>query len=189
YQPFVVQKGIPVRWTIKAKAEDLNGCNNPVTIPKYNIQKKLVPGDNVIEFTPSEEGNITYTCWMGMISSNIKVVSNLSKVSEQDLQQADSRGNSSPLSGGGSCCAASANATRFYGGRVPTDDIQVAKVVNGVQEVTIKVNDQGYSPAAVILQRGLKTKIKFNPEKINSCNYVVTFPEYNGQLDLSKGLH
>jgi sulfite exporter TauE/SafE/copper chaperone CopZ len=187
YQPFVVQKGIPVRWTIKARAEDLNGCNNPVTIPKYNIQKKLVPGDNVIEFTPSEEGNITYTCWMGMISSNIKVVSNLSKISEQDLQQADSSGNSSPLSSGGSCCSASANATRFYGGRVPTDDIQVAKVVNGVQEVTIKVNDQGYSPAAVILQRGLKTKIKFNPEKINSCNYVVTFPEYNGQLDLSKG--
>ncbi len=186
YQPFVVQKGIPVRWTIKAKAEDLNGCNNPVTIPKYNIQKKLVPGDNVIEFTPAEEGTITYTCWMGMISSNIKVVSDLSKVSAEDLKQAES-GSNDLLSGGGGCCADSAKATRFLSGRVPTDDIQVAKVVGGIQEVTVTVNDQGYSPAAVILQKGLKTKIKFNPEKINSCNYVVTFPEYNGQLDLSQG--
>ncbi len=186
YQPFVVQKGVPVRWIIKAKAEDLNGCNNPVTIPKYNIQKKLVPGENVIEFTPAEEGTITYTCWMGMISSNIKVVSDLSKVSVEDLKQAESGGNGL-LSGGGGCCADSAKATRFLSGRVPTGDIQVAKVVDGIQEVTVTVNDQGYSPAAVIVQKGLKTKIKFNPEKINSCNYVVTFPEYNGQLDLSQG--
>lgn len=187
YQPFVVQKGIPVRWIIKAKAEDLNGCNNPVTIPQYNIQEKLVPGDNVIEFTPDKEGTITYTCWMGMISSYIKVVPDLSKVTQQDLDKVSSDSNNSQFSGGGSCCAASANATRFRDGRVPTDDIQVAKIVNGLQEVTITVNDQGYAPAAIIMQRGVKTKIKFNPEKINSCNYAVIFPEYQGQLDLSKG--
>jgi len=87
YQPFVVQKGIPVRWIIKAKAEDLNGCNNPVTIPKYNIQKTLVPGDNVIEFTPKEEGNKTYTCWMGMIRSNIKVVDNINNVNINAIKQ------------------------------------------------------------------------------------------------------
>jgi plastocyanin domain-containing protein len=88
---------------------------------------------------------------------------------------------------GGGCCAASANATRFQSGRVPTDDIQIAKIVGGIQEVNIKVNDQGYSPAAVILQRGVKAKIKFITEKLNSCNYVVVFPEYQGQLDLSHG--
>lgn len=102
YTPIVVQKGIPVKWTITAKASDLNGCNNPVTIPKYNIEKKLVPGDNVIEFTPNEEGNITYTCWMGMISSNIKVVSDISKVSEKDVQQLNN--GSGLASGPGGCC-------------------------------------------------------------------------------------
>jgi sulfite exporter TauE/SafE/copper chaperone CopZ len=85
YAPIVVEKGIPVKWTIKADESELNGCNNPVTIPKYNIVKKLVPGDNVIEFTPEEEGNITYTCWMGMISSNIKVVDNISNVNIDDV--------------------------------------------------------------------------------------------------------
>ena len=74
YAPITVQKGIPVKWIIEADKDDLNGCNNPVTIPKYNIQKSLVPGENIIEFTPKEEGTITYTCWMGMISSTISIV-------------------------------------------------------------------------------------------------------------------
>ncbi len=81
YSPIVVQKGIPVKWTITVEKGDLNGCNNPVTIPEYDLQKELVIGDNLIEFTPESEGNILYTCWMGMIRSNITVVSDLSKVS------------------------------------------------------------------------------------------------------------
>lgn len=88
YSPIVVQKGIPVKWTIKAQDADLNGCNNPVTIPRFDIEKTLVPGDNLIEFTPTEEGDIVYTCWMGMISSNIKVVADVSKVSVEDVQGA-----------------------------------------------------------------------------------------------------
>lgn len=74
YDPITVQKGIPVKFIINAKQEELNGCNGEVIIPKYNIQKQLVPGENVIEFTPEEEGNIPYSCWMGMIRSNIQVV-------------------------------------------------------------------------------------------------------------------
>ena len=187
YQPFIVQKGIPVRWTIKATADDLNGCNNPVTIPKYNIQKQLVPGDNLIEFTPDSSGNITYTCWMGMISSNIKVVDDLSQISQKDVDQVNNSSSSGGITGGAGCCAASAQATRFYGGRIPTDDLHIAKIKDGVQEVSITVNDQGYAPAAVVLQRGVKARLVFIPEKLNSCNYAVYFPEYQAQLDMSKG--
>ncbi|MGO9310377.1 MAG: sulfite exporter TauE/SafE family protein, partial [Spirochaetia bacterium] len=61
YHPFIVQDGIPVRWIVNAKAEDLNGCNNPLTVPQYGIRKQLVPGDNLIEFTPDRDGTITYT--------------------------------------------------------------------------------------------------------------------------------
>lgn len=182
YYPIVVQKGVPVRWIIQARAEDLNGCNNPLTVPSYGITKQLKPGENIIEFTPNQEGKITYTCWMGMISSYIKVVPDLKKVSDQELNETQDQGY-----GGGSCCAAGAQATRFAGGRIPTDDITVAKIVNGRQEVTVTVNDQGYAPAAIVLQRGVKTIIRFNPERLNSCNYLVQFPEYQGQLDLSKG--
>lgn len=87
YDSIVVQKGIWVKWTIKADESELNGCNNPVTIPKYNIVKKLVPGDNVIEFMPQEAGDINYTCWMGMINGYIKVVDNLEEVDIDRLKR------------------------------------------------------------------------------------------------------
>lgn len=188
YTPIVVQKGIPVKWTIKVGEGDLNGCNNPLTIPKYNYEIELVVGDNLIEFTPTEEGNITYTCWMGMIRSNIKVVSDVSEVSSNEVNQVvleqeklslDNSGSSA-----GSCCAAGANATEFANGNIPTDEIVVAKIENNQQVVTVTVNDYGYSPAVVVLQKGVEAKIVFNDEKLNSCNDVVVFPEYQGQLDL-----
>jgi sulfite exporter TauE/SafE len=81
YSPITVQKGIPLRWTIIAEKENLNQCNNAITIPKLNIIRKLSVGENVIEFTPQEEGQIIYTCWMGMIKSSITVVSDLSTIS------------------------------------------------------------------------------------------------------------
>ncbi len=80
YSPIVVQKGIPVRWNIIADAQNINGCNETLIVPQYNIQEKLEPGDNIIEFIPDKDGNIPYSCWMGMIRSNIEVVSDITKV-------------------------------------------------------------------------------------------------------------
>ncbi len=73
YAPITVKKGIPVKWIINADTQNINGCNNEILIPKYNISKQLVPGENVIEFTPTEAGTIPYSCWMGMIRSQITV--------------------------------------------------------------------------------------------------------------------
>ncbi len=182
YPRIIVQKGIPVKWNMKANAQDINGCNGTIDIPKYNIEKKLQAGDNIIEFTPDESGNIPYSCWMGMIRSNIKVVDDVSKVSSSDLSQASGSGSTGGILGGGGCCGAT--PTKSANGKIPTDNIQVAKVQDGQQEVTVTVNDQGYSPAAVVLQKGVKAKIKFNTERLSSCNAIVVFPEYQGQLNL-----
>ena len=73
YEPISVKAEIPVKWTIHADAEDITGCNNTILIPAYNIEKPLEPGDNLIEFTPEESGTISFSCWMGMISSQITV--------------------------------------------------------------------------------------------------------------------
>lgn len=83
FPAIVVQKGIPVKWIIKADASQLNGCNNALTIPKYQINKSLTVGANEIQFTPRETGEIVYTCWMGMIKSKITVVADLTKVGLQ----------------------------------------------------------------------------------------------------------
>ena len=100
YTPIVVQKGIPVRWVIQATNSDLNGCNREMIIRKYGITKKLVPGDNVIEFTPDQEGTIPYTCWMGMISSTITVVADINDASSIPSSNPSYPGGSS---GGGAC--------------------------------------------------------------------------------------
>lgn len=74
YEPITVKKGIPVKWIINVPAEKLNGCNNEIIIPKYNIDVKLKIGENIIEFTPYEKGIVNYSCWMGMINSTITVI-------------------------------------------------------------------------------------------------------------------
>ncbi|HVI42897.1 MAG TPA: sulfite exporter TauE/SafE family protein [Anaerovoracaceae bacterium] len=82
YEPIVVQKGIPVQWNIQADASDINGCNNRIVVPEYNLEKQLEPGDNMIEFTPDKSGVVRYSCWMGMIRSQITIVDDLSDPSQ-----------------------------------------------------------------------------------------------------------
>ncbi len=74
YPDIVVKKGVPVKWVLNVSPENLNGCNNEIIIGEYGIQQKLVAGENIIEFTPTETGNFRYSCWMGMIRATITVV-------------------------------------------------------------------------------------------------------------------
>jgi sulfite exporter TauE/SafE/copper chaperone CopZ len=110
YAPITVQKGIPVRWTIRVSQNDLNGCNNPVVISRFNLQKELAPGDNVIEFTPEETGTIPYSCWMGMIRSSITVVDDISSPQAAAAALTESARGPDGAAGaaGGSCCSGSA---------------------------------------------------------------------------------
>lgn len=80
YEPITVQKGLPVKWIVQAEANQINGCNNAIIVPKYNLQKRLTPGDNIIEFTPTESGTVGYSCWMGMIRSKITVVDDITAI-------------------------------------------------------------------------------------------------------------
>lgn len=73
YPEITVKKGIPVKWILSAKAEDIGGCNQVLVIPSYNIEVYLHPGDNIINFTPTDSGVIPYSCSMGMINSQINV--------------------------------------------------------------------------------------------------------------------
>ena len=186
YKPIVVQKGIPVKWTIRATADNLNGCNEKIIIPSLGIEKKLVSGDNLIEFTPGDVGTVSYTCWMAMISSQIFVVDNLDSPSVAELG-AQTPGNALALSnlGAGGCCGVTPQG--FAGGKIPTGKIQLAQIKDGVQELVIDVDDAGYSPAVSVVQAGIPVRITFNAKKLSGCNSTVVFPEYNGALRLNQG--
>ncbi|MDA8410396.1 MAG: sulfite exporter TauE/SafE family protein [Treponema sp.] len=256
YMPFYVQAGIPVRWIIRIKAEDITGCNRTVVVPAYRIRKDLKPGDNIVEFTPTKAGVVPYSCWMGMIRSAFGVVPDLSKVksslegpaqgggqgggataSTASLNLPSSAGgegalaaaNSSLASAGngaasgngtsgngtaggptdlaaalaipqvgaaggpagagaaGGCCCGGGAGAGASGAGLDLSTIGIPTIRNGIQEITIKVDANGYRPAAIVLQKGMKAIIHFTPVQLSGCNSVVFFPELNGALDLARG--
>ncbi len=74
YKPnkFTIKKDIPVKWIIDSK--DSGSCAASISMPKKNIRKNLKPGENIIEFTANEAGDLTFTCAMGMYSGKFTVV-------------------------------------------------------------------------------------------------------------------
>jgi plastocyanin domain-containing protein len=73
YSPntFTIQKGIPVRWIIDAKAP--YSCASNLASRQLGLNQYLVEGENIIEFTPVEEGSINFSCGMGMYRGSFKV--------------------------------------------------------------------------------------------------------------------
>ena len=117
---------------------------------------------------------------MGMIRSTITVVSDLSDAPAGGAQQ-PAVSDSGTVSGG--CCGSTPPA--FANGKIPTDNIGIAQITGGEQDVTVTVNSRGYAPAVVVLQKGVPAKIKFDTSGLNGCNSIAVFPELGGQLDLS----
>lgn len=73
YPEITVQAGVPVRWNIHAEKSSINGCNNRIVCKELDLEYEFHEGNNIIEFTPENADNISYSCWMGMIYGNIHV--------------------------------------------------------------------------------------------------------------------
>ena len=73
YADIRVTAGIPVKWTIYAEEDEINGCNNRMICRDFGIEKNVQSGENIIEFTPETSGTYSYSCWMGMIHGTIIV--------------------------------------------------------------------------------------------------------------------
>lgn len=73
YEPsvFTIKKGVPVRWIINSKSSF--SCATSLIVPKLNIRKSLSSGENIIKFTPQEEGTIKFSCSMGMFRGTFNV--------------------------------------------------------------------------------------------------------------------
>lgn len=76
YCPIQVEAGKPVKWIIVANEGEITGCNGEILINEYGIDIEIIPGENLIEFTPKEDGSVEYTCGMDMMRSEI-VICNL----------------------------------------------------------------------------------------------------------------
>jgi sulfite exporter TauE/SafE/copper chaperone CopZ len=81
---FVLKKGVPVKWIINGK--ELTSCNNAIEVPKLGLSFKIKPGLQTIEFTPTEDGVISWSCWMGMIPGTFVVKSDVNLNNTAEVQ-------------------------------------------------------------------------------------------------------
>jgi len=68
----VLQKGVPVRW--KIHNDQPQSCVTGVVVPKLGLDVPLKKGEQIIEFTPQQEGIIPWSCTMGMTTGSFLVV-------------------------------------------------------------------------------------------------------------------
>jgi sulfite exporter TauE/SafE/copper chaperone CopZ len=189
YEPITVQKGIPVKWVIQAEAGDINGCNNKIIVQKYNLQKELTTGDNVIEFTPTDSGVVPFSCWMGMIRSKITVVDDLATVDDSTSAGSGDTTTTEGTNSDGS--SSTTGGLEDYNNllevQIPTDEIAIAKVEDGIQKVEITFDKNGFTPAVAIVQAGLDTTWTINGIEIDSTSSNILFPYYGAQLEVQEG--
>lgn len=117
---FVLKRGVPVKWIIDGV--EITNCNNAIQVPKLGLEFDVVKGEQVIEFTPSEEGVIPWSCWMGMIPGAfiVKDAINLDEpeMVEQELEKVEvPRGGDCGGSCGSPTCGAATGGSCGCGGR------------------------------------------------------------------------
>jgi sulfite exporter TauE/SafE/copper chaperone CopZ len=74
YEPsnLTITAGVPVRW--KVDGSGALGCTSTLTIPSLNISKTLSSGENIIEFTAPQRGQLAFMCSMGMVRGSFTVI-------------------------------------------------------------------------------------------------------------------
>lgn len=74
YRPnrFTVRRGVPVRWIITSLNQYT--CAAYINMPSQGISQPLRLGENIIQFTPEQVGEIPFSCSMGMYRGRFQVV-------------------------------------------------------------------------------------------------------------------
>lgn len=161
-----VQKGIPVRWIVDGK--QINSCNNQIIIPALNIKKKLMSGENIIEFTPQNE-DLKFSCWMGMITGIIKVV--------DDVNAVDVSKEKAVIPPSSGCCNADGASsteprTSIYGDDLSKAPIErlIHKAAMVGDEQTLNVMGIGYElePLISVITKEKRTLVKFDFSKFEN---------------------
>ncbi len=159
----VVQIGVPVK--IKLDVQSINGCNNPIVIPEYGVEADLSLANPVIEFTPTKEGPIRISCWMGMITTKITAVKDLDNINKS---VSDNQGSSEGI-------------------LEIENKAAVARIDGDVQIIEMNVDGSSYSPNILVVQKGIPTRWIINVEEIDWFNSIVTIPDAGFTQPLKEG--
>ncbi len=158
-----VQKGIKTKLIIDG--DTLTSCNNEVIFPSLDIRKKLSRGENVIEFTPTE-GDINFSCWMGMKRGKIKVVDDINSIIQEGETSNDS--------------VAESEEVEFYGmplSKVPTSKlIKEMEILDNEQVINVTADKTDFEPLVIVAQEDVPLTINFdvgNLSEIDGMYYLL----------------
>ena len=154
---FTVQKGKKVRWIITSTNPFT--CASSLVVPKYGISKYLEKGENIIEFVPTESGEISFSCSMGMYRGKINVVEGVA--SPADNTQGRTQPTQVAVAAQGASCGAGGCGCGGGGPRRDIDTNPTAPINNNNQQLISATYtlSQDIVPNKFVVKRG--TPVKF----------------------------
>ncbi len=189
YNPnsFTITRNVPVAWIITSK--DAHSCAASIVSQTLNIRKTLEPGENVIEFTPTEVGTIRFTCVMGMYAGVFNVVDSQSAAVAPVVEAA--RPSQTGAAGGGGACGKSGGCGCGGGAARKTQPVVSAeadpKQAAGQAQVikaTFTVNDD-IRPNKFTVKRGQPVRFEvLAKENGQGCMGSITVPSLTDKVDI-----
>jgi len=157
---FTVEKGKKVRWIINST--DQFSCASSLVMPKYGISQSLQKGENIIEFVPTETGEIPFSCSMGMYRGKFIVVDagSASVGSVSNVAAAGSAGSGTCGVGGGGGCGCMGGAAKK-----PIDPVATNAAATPANEQliqTVYTSAKDISPNKFTVKKGQPVKFEID---------------------------
>jgi plastocyanin domain-containing protein len=201
---FTVKRGVPVKWVIDAQAP--YSCASVIGIQKLKIQKFLKPGENVVEFTPTEVGQLKFSCSMGMYTGvfnvvegevsatkdlNLQVAADNAVATNPDPVVAPASGGTCGVSGGGCGCGGGGAPRPTNTNTAPVAvENPTAASQDTVQVVNTTYTDAKYlDPGVIKVRAGSRVRLVIDVKDSGSgCGSQITIPGlYDGRESLVAG--
>lgn len=190
YSPstLTVEKGKKVKWIITSTNQF--SCASSLVVPKYRISKNLVKGENIIEFTPTETGEIPFSCSMGMYRGKFIVTEAGTGAAAQNSAPVDTN-NAASGGGCGGGCGGGGGGGCGGGAKKPIDSTTTSPVVNNDEQV-IKASytlAQDISPNKFEVKKGVPVRFEIDvKESGRGCMSSLMVPGlYNSAQYLEGG--
>jgi sulfite exporter TauE/SafE/copper chaperone CopZ len=197
YSPnrFTVVKGKPVKWIINSTSAF--SCAASIVMPKYGISKGLRSGENIIQFTPTETGEIPFSCSMGMYRGKFIVVdsgktsASVTGAKSNSVASVQIASGGSCGGGGGGCSGGCGSGGGGCGSARKAVTTQVGNVQSGGRNSDVQVLKSVYTyekdmvPNTFTVKKGQLVRLEIDVrDDGQGCMSTVTIPGLYDQVDL-----
>lgn len=176
YSPNIinVKPNSKIRLIVDAKSP--YSCSSTIVIPSVGVSKRLVAGENIIEFVSPSSGEVRFSCSMGMYTGKFVVSDSGSSVSANtnvQNQNPGTSGSSKQPTSPPSTTAPSSNpvsATKTSGSEKQSTN-------NGVETIRLAYTSNGLSEQTINVKKGKSYKILIDvKDTVSGCMSRIVIP-------------